>query len=67
MTMIDYLLLGGFAAASTYTIYRLFVGFRNSSTANVRVEGAEEADQAGIAENPRPTSYTTAAPWGTRK
>jgi hypothetical protein len=54
MTMIDYLLLGGFAAAGVYTIYRLFVGFRNSSTAKVRVEETEEADQTG-------------APWRARK
>jgi hypothetical protein len=47
MIIIDYLLLGGFAAAGVYTIYRLFVGFRNSSTAKVLVEETEEADHTG--------------------
>jgi hypothetical protein len=42
MTMIDYLLLGGFVAASVYTICRLFVGLRNSSTAPVRMDRTEE-------------------------
>jgi hypothetical protein len=42
MTMIDYLLLGGFAAAGVYTICRLFVGLRNSSTAQVRMDEREE-------------------------
>jgi hypothetical protein len=53
MTMIDYLLLGGFAAASVYTICRLFLGLRNSSTAPVRMDGTEERNQAADAENRR--------------
>lgn len=67
MIMIDYLLLGGFAAAGVYTIYRLFVGFRNSSTAKVRVEGTEEADQALAVDIPRPADSSTRAPWRARK
>jgi hypothetical protein len=53
MTMIDYLLLGGFAAASVYTICRLFLGLRNSSTAPVRMDGTEERNQAADAETRR--------------
>ena len=30
MTVIDYLLLGGVAAAAIYSVYRLFLGWRNS-------------------------------------
>src|SRR6478735_3636461 len=45
MTMIDYFLLAGFAAASGYTIHRLFVGFRNSSAAQLRMDGTEEGKQ----------------------
>jgi hypothetical protein len=62
MTMIDYLLLGGFAAASVYTICRLFVGLRNSSTAQVRMDGAEEGNQASDADAPRPAASVTRAP-----
>jgi hypothetical protein len=50
MTMIDYLLLGGFAAASVYTICRLFVGQRNSSTAPVPMDGTEERNQGADAD-----------------
>jgi hypothetical protein len=32
MTMIDYLLLGGFFAAASYSVYRLFLGWRHSSS-----------------------------------
>jgi hypothetical protein len=53
MTMIDYLLLGGLAAASVYTICRLFIGLRNSSTAQVRMDGTEERNQAADADTPR--------------
>jgi hypothetical protein len=53
MTTIDYLLLGGFAAASVYTICRLFLGLRNSSTAPVRMDGTEERNQAADAETRR--------------
>jgi hypothetical protein len=31
MTIIDYLLLGGVAAAVVYTVYRLFLGWRNTT------------------------------------
>ena len=67
MTMIDYLLLGGFAAASGYTICRLFVGLRNSSTAPARMEGTAEANQAADADTPRPAGSVTRAPWQSRK
>jgi hypothetical protein len=63
MTMIDYLLLGGFAAASLYTVYRLFVGFRNSSSANLQTERAAEPEgTVAVPNNPRIGS-TTGAPW----
>ena len=52
MTMIDYLLLGGFAAASVYTICRLFVGLRNSSTEQVRMDAIEERNPAADADTP---------------
>lgn len=32
MTIMDYLLIGSVAAAVTYTVYRLFVGWRNSTS-----------------------------------
>ena len=31
MPIIDYLLIGGTAAAAIYTVYRLFMGWRNST------------------------------------
>ena len=67
MTMIDYLLLGGFAAASVYTICRLFVGLRNSSAAPVRMDGTEERNHAVAADTPRPAASVTRAPWQSRK
>lgn len=67
MTMIDYLLLAGFAAASGYTICRLFVGLRNSSTARVRMDGTEEGNLAADADTPRPAGFATRAPWQSRK
>ena len=67
MTMIDCLLLGGFAAACVYTICRLFVGLRNSSTAHVRLDGIEEGKQAADADTPRPAGSVTRAPWQWRK
>lgn len=63
MTMIDYLLLGVFVAASVYTISRLFVGLRNSSTAPTRMDRTEEEDQATDATTPRPPVSGTRAPW----
>jgi hypothetical protein len=53
MTMIDYLLLGGFAAAGVYTICRLFVGLRNSSTAQVASEATEERSHGPDADTVR--------------
>jgi len=32
MTVIDYLLIGSVAAAVVYTVYRLFLGWRNSTS-----------------------------------
>jgi hypothetical protein len=52
MTMIDYLLLGGFAAASVYTICRLFVGLRNSPAPQVRTDRTEGGNQAADADVP---------------
>jgi hypothetical protein len=52
MTMIDYLLLSMFAAAGVYTICRLFVGLRNSSTAPVRMDRTEDGNQAADADTP---------------
>jgi hypothetical protein len=63
MTLIDYLLVGGFAAASIYTVSRLFIGFRNSSTADARLESIEESNRAVAADNNRPAGSTTSAPW----
>jgi hypothetical protein len=65
MTMIDYLLLGGFAAASVYTICRLFVGLRNSAPAQAQMDGTEE-NQAANVETPRPAASVTRAPWQSR-
>jgi hypothetical protein len=31
MMIIDYLLIGGAAAVAIYTVYRLFLGWRNSA------------------------------------
>jgi hypothetical protein len=63
MTMIDYLLLGGFAAASVYTVYRLFVGFRNSSSADLQAETTDEPKSTVTLPNNLPTGSTTGAPW----
>jgi hypothetical protein len=67
MTIIDYLLLGGFVAASVYTISRLFVGLRNSSTAPMRMDRTEEESQATDAHRLRPAASGTRAPWHSRK
>jgi hypothetical protein len=53
MTMIDYLLLGGFAAATVYTVCRLIVGLRNSSTGQVALEATEERRRAADADTGR--------------
>jgi hypothetical protein len=66
MTMIDYLLLGGFVAASGYAICRLFVGLRNSSAANLRMDETEERNQAADVDTPRPAKSATRAPWQSR-
>jgi hypothetical protein len=67
MTMIDYLLLGGFVAATGYTICRLFVGLRNSSTAPARADGTKESNHVADADTPRPAGSVTRAPWQSRK
>jgi hypothetical protein len=66
MTMIDFLLLGVFVVASVYTICRLFVGLRNSSTAPVRMDRTEEENQAADAQAPRRAASGTRAPWHSR-
>ena len=66
MTMIDYLLLGGFVVAGGYTICRLFVGFRNSSAAPARMDRTEEARQAEDAETAGRAGSVTRAPWQPR-
>ena len=67
MTMIDYLLLAGFAAASVYTIFRLFVGLRNSPPAQVRMDVADEGNLPTDAETSRRAEFATRAPWQSRK
>ena len=47
MTMIDYLLLAGFGVAGGYTIWRLFVGLLNSSSAPAGTDENEDQTQTG--------------------
>jgi hypothetical protein len=65
MTMIDYLLLGGFVAASVYTIGRLFIGLRNSSTAPARMTRTEEENNAANTDISTGASVKR-APWDSR-
>ena len=67
MTMIDYLLLAGFAAAGGYTVWRLFVGLLNSSAAPARMDAAEDRNQAAEANASPPPGSVTRAPWQSRK
>jgi len=64
MTMIDYLLLGGVAAAAIYTAYRLLRGWRNSALMRDDSEGRRELN-APLEMAPG-NRLATGAPWGQR-
>ena len=62
MPILDYLLLGGFALAILYTIWRLFLGWRNSTRSHISFHRDQDANSmAPPAE--RAGSTTTGPPW----
>jgi hypothetical protein len=64
MTIIDYLLIGGVAAAAIYTVYRLFLGWRNSTFQTDESENAGHRNAMGKTwPGPR---VGTGAPWTRR-
>jgi hypothetical protein len=62
MPILDYLLLGGFALAILYTIWRLFLGWRNSPRGDIRGNRDQETNPTA-APAARAGSTTTSAPW----
>jgi hypothetical protein len=61
MTIIDYLLIGGVVAAAFYTVYRLFLGWRNSAFRQ------DESEMGGELKGPTETvpgrRVATGTPW----
>jgi hypothetical protein len=48
MTIIDYLLIGAVAAAVAYTVYRLFLGWRNSTLRQDEERTSEQANASNF-------------------
>ena len=48
MTIIDYLLIGGVGAAVVYTAYRLFLGWRNSTSRQDEERTNEQANASNF-------------------
>jgi hypothetical protein len=67
MTIIDYLLLAGLFAASIYTIYRLFLGWRHSPSNEVQTNGAKEARSGAAPMSAVQARASTGAPWQPRR
>ena len=62
MTILDYLLLGGFALAILYTLSRLFLGWRNSARSHIRADDDQDVNSTAASAD-RAGSTTTNAPW----
>jgi len=62
MSIMDYLLLGGFALAILYTIWRLFLGWRNSTRSDIHPHRDQDANSIA-APVERAGSTTTGPPW----
>jgi hypothetical protein len=67
MTIIDYLLLAGFFAASIYTVYRLFLGWRNSPSTEVQADSPEKASPTQLPMTTVQSPASTGAPWQQRR
>jgi hypothetical protein len=64
MTIIDHLLLAVASAAAIYTVYRLFLGWRNSAFPQDKSEMSAEVNALDEAQPGRPLA--TGAPWKPR-
>ena len=65
MTILDYLLLAGFGAATLYTGYRLFVGWLRSHS--LETVDQSRAIESSIKPKPAETGFITGAhPWQSR-
>jgi hypothetical protein len=64
MTIMDYLLISGVAAAAFYTVYRLFLGWRNSAFPQDESETAGDLKVSAEAQPIR--RVATGAPWKRR-
>jgi hypothetical protein len=64
MTIIDYLLICGIAAAAIYTVYRLFRGWRNSAFTPDESEMGGELNAPAEAVSGR--RVATGTPWNQR-
>jgi hypothetical protein len=64
MTIKDYLLIGAVAAAAIYTVYRLFLGWRNSAFRQDKSENGGEPNAPTEAQPIR--RVATGAPWTRR-
>jgi hypothetical protein len=48
MTIIDYLLIGSVVAAGVYTVYRLFLGWRNSTSRQDEERTSEQVNASNF-------------------
>lgn len=61
MNIMEYVLIGGIAAAAIYTVYRLFLGWRNSA-APMESDGRDEINEA-VTKQQTNHRVATGAPW----